>query len=172
MSLPMFIEQYLTTHHIDAQLHDHPVTYTAHQLAEIEHVPDTMVAKVVLFYMDDRMAMGVLPANRNLNMHLTEHASGATRIRLATEREIAERVQGVELGAVPPFGSLFGLPVFIDEAFVNTKQIFVPGGLLNQSLTIQMDDYLREEAPRVTKLSRGPIHRKMQSKNKPYKFEY
>jgi Ala-tRNA(Pro) deacylase len=168
----MFIEQYLNSHHINAQLHDHPVAYTAHQLAEVEHVPDTMVAKVVLFFINDQMAMGVLPANRNLNLHLTEHATEANRVRLATEREIAERIQGVELGAVPPFGSLFGLPVYMDDAFTNTKQIFVPGGLLTQSLTIRMDDYLREETPRVAKLSRGPIHRKMQSKNKPYKFEY
>src|SRR5690349_21190899 len=115
MPLPMFIEQYLNSHHIHAQTHDHPVAYSAHQLAEVEHVPDTMVAKVVLFFMDDQMAMAVLPANRNLNLHLAEHVTGANRIRLATEREIAERIQGVELGAVPPFGSLFGLPVYMDE---------------------------------------------------------
>jgi Ala-tRNA(Pro) deacylase len=152
------IEQYLDRHHIMAGQVEHLPVYTAHQLAELEHIPDKMVAKVVFFFLDDRMVMGVLPANRNLNLHRIKHYTQARYVRLATEREIAEQVKGVELGAVPPFGSLYGLPVLMDQAFMDTQQMFVPGGRLTQSLTLRMEDYLREESPQVAPLSRKPIH--------------
>jgi Ala-tRNA(Pro) deacylase len=158
MSLPVVIEQYLDRHHLAAGQHEHQAAFTAHQLAEAEHVPDAMVAKVVFFFLDDQLVMGVLPANRNLNLHQVKNASGAAHARLASEREIAERISGVELGAIPPFGSLFGLPVFVDQAFPESGEVIIPGGLHTQSLALRMEDYIREESPRIVPLSRGPIH--------------
>lgn len=172
MSLPSFIEQYLSTHHIQAEPHQHQATYTAHQLAEAEHVPDTRVAKVIFFWSDDQLVMGVLPANRNLNLHLARRATRASYVRLATEREIAERVRDVELGAIPPFGSLFGLPVYLDESMREMDEVFVPGGALTQSLTIRLEDYLREEQPQIVRLSKRPIRYSRMTKERPYRFDY
>ena len=158
MSLPALIEQYLERHHLATGSHEHQAAFTAHQLAEAEHIPDTMVAKVVFFFLDDQLAMGVLPANRNLNLHQIKSISGAHHVRLATEREIAARVKGIELGAIPPFASLFGMPLLMDQAFEGVAEFIIPAGVHTQSLKLRMEDYVREETPRILALSRGPIH--------------
>lgn len=158
MSIPDRVDQYLRRHHIVVQEHNHTATYTAAQLAQIEHVPETNVAKVVFFWCNQQLVMGVLPANRNLNLHLAKKATYATSVRLATEREIAERIDNLHLGAIPPFGSLFGLPVLMDEALQDADVIEASGGIHSVSFRMRMADYIREEAPQIVHLSRAPIH--------------
>lgn len=163
MSLPEIIETYLRRHHIQAEEHSHPVTYTARQMAEVERMPDDSVCKTVFFHADDQMVMGVLPVNRNLNLHLVRSQMGCSQARLATEREIAQHVNTLQLGAIPPFGSLFGLPVVMDKALMGCDTIDMPGGIQTQSIHMPLADYLREEAPQIKELSRKPIRRRSQA---------
>lgn len=171
MSLPEVIEQYLRRHHIDVQEHEHRATYTAHQLADAEQLPEAQVAKVVFFFVDDQLTMGVLPANRHLNLHQVKHVTGAQNVRLATEREIARHCDTVELGAIPPFGSLFGLPVMLDETLQGAVTLEIPGGKHTESITIHMRDIMREETPQIVALSRAPIrHRHPEERPRPMDY--
>ncbi|MCL5271069.1 MAG: YbaK/EbsC family protein [bacterium] len=160
MALPEVIETYLRRHHIDAHEHTHPATYTAHQLAEVEHKPETSVVKTVFFYCDDQLIMGVLPVNRNLNLHKAKVLTHSEKVRLATEREIEKRIDALQLGAIPPFGSLFGIPVMLDESLKNARSITMPGGRTTEAIEVRMQDFLREEAPQVLALTKRPIHYK------------
>ena len=166
MSIPDRVDQYLRRHHIVVQEHNHSATYTAAQLAQVEHVPETNVAKVVFFWCDGQLVMGVLPANRNLNLRLVKKATHAATVRLATEREIAERIDNLHLGAIPPFGSLFGLPVMMDESLKDSDVIEAPGGIHNVSFRMRVADYVREEAPQIARLSRAPIHQHPRKKTR------
>lgn len=171
MSLPEVIGQYLRRHHMIAQEHEHRATYTAHQLADVEQIPETQVAKVVFFFCDDQLMMGVLPANRHLNLHQVRHVTGADMVRLATEREIARHCDTVELGAIPPFGSIFGLPVVLDQTLEGAIELEIPGGRHTESIRVHMKDFLREESPRIMPLSRAPIrHRRPEDRPRPMDY--
>jgi Ala-tRNA(Pro) deacylase len=160
MSVPKVIEQYLDRHHLHAEEHRHPAVYTARQLARAEQLPEADVAKVVFFFIDDRMALGVLPADRNLNLHRIRKETGARGVRLASEREIGLHIDTLQLGAIPPFGSMFGLPVYMDEALLGHEMVEIPGGIHTESIRMRLEDFMREESPTLMALSRAPIRRK------------
>jgi Ala-tRNA(Pro) deacylase len=157
MSLPAVIERYLRLHQLVAKERQHPAAFTAHQLAEVEHLPEAMVAKTVFFWCDDQLVMGVVPANRHLNLARVRKQTHAARVRLATEREIADHVSTLQLGSIPPFGSMFGLPVMADKSLLEADVIEVPAGLPTEALKLRLRDWLRAEAPDVVELTRRPI---------------
>ncbi len=157
MSLPEVVEQYLRRHHVAAEEHSHQPTYTARQLAAAEQVTEDQVAKVVFLVCDETLVMAVLPADRHVNLHQVRQSLPAESARLATEREIARHIDSLELGAIPPFGSLFGLPVLMDQSLQGKVTIEVPAGQHTDSIRIRMKDFLREEAPQVLTLSKAPI---------------
>ncbi len=167
MTLPQAIDLYLHRHHIQAESHDHQPTWTARELAAVEAVPETQVAKTIFFLADEQMVMGVVPANRHLNLHLAKRATGASSVRLASEEEIRRHIGSLELGSVPPFGSLVGMPVILDSFFRGATVLVVPGGTHTQSIRLRMKDLQREEGPQMLPLSRRPIHYRQQS-TEPY----
>lgn len=158
MALPKVVDQYLRHHHLTAKEVEHSPVFTARELAKVEHVPETMVAKVVFFFCDTQLVMGVLPADRHLNLHLARRGLKARRIRLATENEIARHISTLQLGSIPPFGSMFGLPVVMDAPLAANDTIEVPAGMQTESLKLPLRDYLREEAPQILPLSKHPMH--------------
>ena len=157
MSLPLVVERYLRHHHLVVREHEHAPTCTARELAEVDRVPESMVAKTVFFWCDGQMVMGVIPANRHLNLHETARSMGAQDVRLATESEIAQRISTLQLGSIPPFGSLFGLPVVMDRALMDCETIEAPGGISTEALKMSLQDYMRAEAPEVLTLTRRVI---------------
>ena len=171
MSLPEVVVQYLRHHHIQVEEHMHPAAYTAHELAEVEHFPESSVVKVVFFYCDDQLVMGMLPANRHLSLQRAKKLTNAERVRLATEQEIAGHIDTLQLGAIPPFGSILGLPVLMDESLKDVEAIEIPAGDNTRSFRMRMEDFLREEAPQVLELSRGEIHHKSPP-TKPKRMEH
>jgi Ala-tRNA(Pro) deacylase len=170
MSLPAVIQRYLRHHHLVAKEREHPAVFTAHQLAEVEHVPETMVAKTVFFWCDDQLILGVVPANRHVNLHQIKRQTRAASVRLATEREISERVSTLQLGSIPPFGSLFALPVMVDKALLESDVIEMPAGLPTEALKLRLKDYLRAEAPDVLSLTRRPIRRRLIDRTRRLEF--
>ncbi len=167
MTLPEVVEQYLRRHRYQVEEHRHRAAYTAHQLADAEHVPETQVAKIVFFFIDEQLVMGVLPANRHLNLHQVKRTTKAGSVRLANEREIARHIDTLELGAIPPFGSLFGLPVLLDEAIQGAIELEVPAGRPTESIRLRMKDLMREETPQIMPLSRAPIRHHREQRPRP-----
>jgi Ala-tRNA(Pro) deacylase len=149
MSIPTVVENYLRQHHIVAKEMYHVPACTAHQLAETEHVPDEMVTKVVFLFCDDQLLMAILPVDRHLSLNLVKKHLNPEHFRLATEREIEEHVGSMVLGAIPPFGSIFGRPIIVDEALLGQEIIEVPAGFQTESLKLQLDDFIRAEAPQA-----------------------
>ena len=157
MPLPPAIEQYLESRHLDARPHLHTTAHTAHELADAEGLADSAVARVDFFHCDGQMVMAVLPASRDLDLPLVRTLTGCRHIRLASHREIARKIGEIPPEAIPPFGSLFGLPVFLDESLLENDLVVVPAGDFTHSLILRMEDFLREETPVVLELSRRPI---------------
>jgi Ala-tRNA(Pro) deacylase len=135
------------------QLHHHPAAYTAQEVAEKEHVPGDHVAKVVLAVADGRQVMLALPATHRLDLLLVATALGAREVHLAAERDLGEAFPDCDLGAMPPFGNLYGLPVYVDRALAADDSIVVPAGTHTDTIELKYVDFAALAHPVVAAIA-------------------
>src|SRR5438876_12053023 len=110
----MNVQKFLQQRNVPFQMLDHAPTYAAQRLAQIVHVSGEEVAKVVLLRVDDGFVLAVLPATRQVDVDRVREIIGAAKIKLATEPECGRCFPDCELGALPPFGSKYGLKTLVD----------------------------------------------------------
>lgn len=136
------------THHV------HPLAYTARELASAEHIPAHEVAKVVVFLGDHGYGMAVLCADCMVDILELRSALGFQRLRLATESELAELFPDCELGAMPPFGNLFGLPVYVDSKVAGEEIIAYNAGTHRDVVLMRFKDFQNLVKPEVVHFAR------------------
>jgi Ala-tRNA(Pro) deacylase len=141
------LEAYLREHHVPFELRHHRAAYTAQEVAASEHVPGRRFAKVVLAEADGRPVMLVVAAPDHVDLERAARLTGAGELRLLGEREIAGQFSDCEVGAAPPFGTLYGVPVFVDDALTREDTIYVQAGSHSEALALRCDDFLRVERP-------------------------
>lgn len=130
----------------------HRPAYTAQEIAAVEHVPGRLFAKAVVLMGDGSPLMVVTTANRRVDLEAVKEATGASSVRLATESEFAPLCPDCERGAEPPFGNVYGMPVWLDEAFDGDEMVFNAGNHV-ETIRMKTDDYLRLVQPKRAKLS-------------------
>ena len=136
---------YTHTHHANA--------YRAREVAAAEHVPAHRLAKTVVFCGDKFYGMAVLPADSMLDLDELTANLGLGRVRLATEGEIVKLFPDSEVGAMPPFGELFNLPVYLDEKLAQEKHVVFAAGTHRDAIHMRMDEYLAIAEPMITRLA-------------------
>jgi Ala-tRNA(Pro) deacylase len=109
------LKQFLDSNRVRYVAIQHSPAYTAQEVAASAHIPGRELAKTVIVDLDGDLAMAVLPATKKLDLELLEKASGAHRAVLATERQFNELFPDCEPGAMPPFGNLYDMEVYVDE---------------------------------------------------------
>ncbi|MBZ5724303.1 MAG: YbaK/EbsC family protein [Acidobacteriia bacterium] len=132
----------------------HPTAFTAREVASAEHLPAREVAKTVVIFGDGRFHMIVIPANRVVDLQEVRLALGLTHVRLATEDELAKLFPDCELGAMPPFGSLYGMAVYFDGSLNGDDTIAFNAGTHRDVVHMRTEDYLRLAQPAVVTLAR------------------
>jgi Ala-tRNA(Pro) deacylase len=137
------------THHV------HPTAFTAREVASIEHLPAHEFAKTVVFHGDNGFGMAVLPADAKLDLQELRVLLGLNRLRLATEMELATVFPECELGAMPPFGNLHNLPVFVDAHLIGEEIIGFNAGTHRDVILLKFQDYERLVKPSIVRLARG-----------------
>ncbi|MBI5026191.1 MAG: YbaK/EbsC family protein [Nitrospirae bacterium] len=105
------------------------------------HVPGKEMAKVVIIKGDERYAMGVLPASYRVDMDMLKKVLNAKKIRLATEEEFGNLFPDCEVGAMPPFGNLYDIDVYIDKTLSEDEEIVFLGGDHIESIKMKYKDY-------------------------------
>ena len=125
----------------------HQPEYTAQEVAQSVRVPGRQMAKTVVVWVDDRLAMVVVPATKDVNLDLLRRETAARDVRLAEEAEFADRFNECQLGAVPPFGNLFGMETFLDRAMVNEEKIAFTAGTHTDVIVMRLVDYTRLVRP-------------------------
>ena len=143
----MKIEEYLKKNGVAFTEHEHPPAYTAQEVAAEEHVSGDIMAKAVVVRADKEFVMCVLPASYKLDMEKVGTQQGASHVRLADENELAKLFPDVEVGAEPPFGSLYGLPTLVDGHLTVEKDIVFQAGTHHKTLRIAYEDYARLANP-------------------------
>jgi Ala-tRNA(Pro) deacylase len=132
----------------------HSPAYTAQEVAALAHVPGREWAKTVMVKLDGKMAMAVVPASCRVIFDLLKEASSAGAAELATEQEFRDLCPGCEVGAMPPFGNLFGMDVYVDESLAADPEIAFNAGTHTEMVRLPFADFLRLVHPKVARLSR------------------
>lgn len=140
---------WLATHRIEYELHEHPLTYTARETARAEGVDPATFAKTLGVVTDDgRHALVVVDATDQLDLVKARRVLDAGRVRLMTEPELSERLPGCEVGTMPPVGELFGMPVYADFAVREDSTITFHAG--SHRFAVRVDRLAWERAAHVT----------------------
>ena len=133
----------------------HSLAYTAQGIAALTHIPGKELAKTVIVKLDGKLAMAVLPASMHVDLPQLKAAAGAQEIELAAEAEFKDRFPDCETGAMPPFGNLYGMPVFVDESLGRDKEVAFNAGSHRELVRLAYEDYARLVLPKVAKFGVG-----------------
>ena len=134
---------------VSYEVTQHPEAFTAQEVAAVEHVPGKAMAKVVIVLADGKPVMAVLPASYRINFDKLKALLGAAAARLASEEEFAGLFPDCEVGAMPPFGQLFDLPVYSDQVLCEDERVTFNAGTHTETVTIAYADFERLADPTV-----------------------
>jgi Ala-tRNA(Pro) deacylase len=146
------LKEFLDSHNVKYVTISHSVAYTAAGIAALTHIPGKEVAKTVIVKVDGALAMAVVSASQHVDLSLLKGATGARNVELATEDEFKERFPDCELGAMPPFGNLYGMTVFADESLSRDKEIAFNAGSHRELMRIAWEDFDKLVQPRLMKV--------------------
>ena len=130
----------------------HSPAFTAQEIAAAAHIPGKELAKTVMVKLDGKMAMAILPASFRVDFGLLKKAASAKKAELATEEEFKDSFPECELGAMPPFGNLYGMPVYVSEALAEDEEIAFNAGSHIELLRLSYRDFERLVQPKTAKL--------------------
>jgi Ala-tRNA(Pro) deacylase len=134
------------------RLHHHR-DYTAMETAAHTHTPGKQFAKAVIVRVHENLAMAVLPSNHVVDVERMASALGGARVVLASEEEFEDLCPDCEAGAIPPFGNLYGLDVYVSPALVVNERITCVAGHHAEAISLTYRDFERLVKPTVIELS-------------------
>jgi len=143
------LEKYLRENGVPFQSMTHPEVYTAQEVAAAQHVPGKQLAKVVIAEADGRMVMLVLPASYLVDFKKLQAFLGARKVRLAKEEEFSDIFPDCAIGAMPPFGNLYDIPVYVDRTLTEGLEIVSRAGTHRDTMKIRYADFERLAKPEV-----------------------
>ena len=147
------LERYFRENGVPFITMNHPPAFTAPEVAAAQHVPGKQVAKVVMVMADSALVMCVLPANAHVNVRLLADLLTAAEARPAHEDEFASIFPDCLLGAMPPFGNLYNVPVYCDPSLLDAPEIVFQAGTHSDAVKIRSADYVRLVTPRVAQFA-------------------
>jgi Ala-tRNA(Pro) deacylase len=143
------LKEFLDSHHVKYVTISHSPAYTAQGVAASAHVPGKELAKTVVVKLDNEMAMAVLPAPYKVDFGLLKEVAGAESVELATEEEFGSMFPGCEVGAMPPFGNLFGMRVFASESLAEDEEIAFNACSHTELVKMSFADFERLAKPTI-----------------------
>lgn len=151
------LEAYLREKQVPFEVRHHPRAITAQEVAASEHVPGKMLAKTVMILADGKMVMLALPAPYQVDMEKASTALGAGEVRLAQEEEFEGSFPDCEVGAMPPFGNLYDLPVYVEETLAEDETIVFRAGTHTDTMSVTYADFERLVEPTVAEFARREL---------------
>lgn len=147
MAILAKLREFLERNQTPYEVMSHPTAYTAQGVAAAQHVPGRELAKVVVIKAENRFLMAVVPAPRKVSLEKLRRLLRTEPVRLATEDEFASLFPQCEPGAMPPFGNLFRLPVYVDRSLEADERIVFQAGNHTETVRLRYDDFARLVQP-------------------------
>jgi Ala-tRNA(Pro) deacylase len=135
------LKEYLDEHGVKYVSIRHSPAFTAAEVAASAHVAGRDFAKTIVVRIDGSLALVVLPASRRLVLSDLRELLQSPLVRLATEAEFRDLFPDCELGAMPPFGNLYGLPVYVAESLAQEKEIAFNAGTHTEVIKLEYYDF-------------------------------
>ena len=154
MPLSERLRSFLDSHQAEFFVVAHPQAFTAREVAAAEHLPSREVAKTVAISGDGAYYLVVIPANRLVDLHEARSTLGFSQARLATEAELVKLFPDCEVGAMPPLGPLYGLPVYLDNTLASQDTIVFHAGSHRETIHMRMAEFRRLVSPQLVSLVR------------------
>ena len=140
---------FLDAHRIRYAHTRHSIAYTAREVAAAEHLSVHKLAKTVVYLSDRGFGMAVVPGDFLVDLEVLRELLGVAWVRLATERELEELFPECELGAMPPFGNLFDLPVYVDSGVARLEVMAFNAGTHRDVIQMSFGDFRRLVDPAI-----------------------
>jgi Ala-tRNA(Pro) deacylase len=150
------LKEYLDSHNVHYEVLPHAVAHSAAEVAHAVHAPAQELAKVVIVKVEGRFVMTVLPATWKVDLHRLREVFAASDVRLAAEDEFKGLFPDCDLGAMPPFGNLYGLAVYVDRSLTEDEQIVFEGGSHSEAIRMRYADFATLVQPRIAEFHRSP----------------
>ena len=149
------LKDYLDSHKVKYTAISHSPSYTAQEIAASAHVPGKELAKTVIVKIDGRMAMTVMPAPESIDFGALKQALGADSVELATEKEFADSFPECEAGAMPPFGNLYDMDVYVAEHLADDDEIAFNAGSHTELVRLAYSDFEKLVKPKLLKFTKN-----------------
>ncbi|MBI4571746.1 MAG: YbaK/EbsC family protein [candidate division NC10 bacterium] len=143
------LQEFLDSHGVKYEVTPHREAYTSQEIAAAGHVSGKAMAKVVMIKRGSGFAMAVLPAACKVGVDRLETVFGMSGIAIAREYEFAGLFPDCDTGAMPAFGNLYGLEVYVDEELAKCPRIVFQAGNHHELVTMSYADYSRLVQPKV-----------------------
>jgi Ala-tRNA(Pro) deacylase len=152
MSIPAKLKTLLDEQHAHYEVIPHPYAVTAQRAAQVEHVPGKLHAKVVMVDAGGKLIMTVCPSCSRLDLIKLESVVGKP-VRLARETEFKGSFPDCETGAMPPFGELYGVPVYVDKELTESGEFVFEAGTHTDAVKMRYADFEKIAHPRVAEFA-------------------
>ncbi len=156
MSIARTLKAFLDRERVHYDVLPHPEAFRAADIALTLHTPEKEMAKVVIVKVEERFVMTVLPASWQIDLHRLREVFLTRQVRLATEDEFKGLFPDCEVGAMPPFGILYGLPVYVDQSLTEDEQIVFQSGTHSEAIRMRYQDFAALVFPVVAEFHRSP----------------
>jgi Ala-tRNA(Pro) deacylase len=147
------IHEFLREAHVPYAIVPHRPAFTAQEEAASTHVPGRDWAKVVICFIDGEPVEAVVPAPSSVNLDRLVELAGGHKVRLADEGELQRLFPDCEVGAMPPFGPLYGQTVFVDAALALEPEIVFNAGTHRDAIAMRWNDFVKMVNPIVGKFA-------------------
>ncbi len=156
MTISQSLHTYLNHERVHYDVLPHPEAFRALAIAQMLRTPEKKMAKVVIVKVDKQFVMMVLPAGWFVDLRRLRTVFATHSVRLATEDEFASLFPDCELGAMPPFGNLYRLPVYVDQSLTEDEEIVFQAGTHSDAIRMRYWDFAALVFPVVAEFHRLP----------------
>lgn len=147
------LKAFLDEHKVKYVAIQHSSAYTAQEIAAIAHISGKDLAKTVIIKIDGKMAMAVLPASDKVSFENLKEALNAKEVRLAYEQEFMDKFPDCEVGAMPPFGNIYGMDVYAAESLSEEEEIAFNACTHTELIKMKYSDFEKLVKPKRIKFS-------------------
>jgi Ala-tRNA(Pro) deacylase len=141
------LRQFLDENRVKYVVITHSKAYTSQGIAASAHISGNELAKTVMLKKDGELCMAVLPASKHVNLAVFAKLTNSKNVSLASESDFKDRFMDCELGAMPPFGNLYGLPVYADTSLARDQEIAFNAGSHLELIQLAYSDFERLVGP-------------------------
>jgi len=147
------LKDYLDENQVKYITIKHSSAYTSQEIAAIAHIPGKDLAKTVIIKIDGKMSMAVLPASYKVSFESLKKILGMDEVRLAYEQEFVDKFPDCEIGAMPPFGNIYGMDVYVADSLAEDEEIAFNACKHTELIKMKFSDFEKLVKPKRIRFS-------------------